>query len=316
MANLYVKDTLPSGSEEAIRKFDDRYLMSVSAGAPASWADRLIVPVDAPRTTFPLSLFTSGFRETKEFTGRLREMSEKTFDVNVVEFSDGYEAKVLDLVTSVFAYQRWNEVPSAFVKAEARHHASQIATLLEAGTSTVAKYDDVNFFATTHLCDPTNASSTTFSNYQSGAAAPETLANIQTEMIAMQGVLDVNGKKLGVMPDEIWLPTEKFQVVSDKLNQAFLANGESNYMAGKLRPVHVPELTDANDWYLVDSKLLLQYQPAIAAKYTAPDSRLGLRFLDENSDHFKNTGKIVAKCHIWAGYGLLFPHAIRKVVGA
>lgn len=315
MASLFTKDTLPTTSEEAIRRFDDRYNAIIAAAAPSSWAERFVADVDAPRTTFPLSSFTSGFRETKEESGRFRGMSEKTFDVSVVEFDDGYEAKVFDLITNVFAFQRWMEVPNAFLVAEARHHATQLATLLEAGTSTACKFDDVNFFSASHLSNPADSGSTTWSNYQSVAAAPS-LANIQTEMTAMRAVRDVNAKKLGVEPDEIWLPTEKYQAVSDLLNQAFLASGESNYMAGKLRAVHVPELTDVNDWYLVDSKLLAAYTPMIAARYTALDSRLGLRFLDENSDFFKKTGKINASKHIWAGYGMLFPHAIRRIVGA
>jgi hypothetical protein len=87
-------------------------------------------------------------------------------------------------------------------------------------------------------------------------------------------------------------------------------------MAGKLTPVHVPELTDANDWYLVDSKLLAAYTPMIAARWTAPDSKLGLRYFDESSDFFKKTSKIAVSKHIWAGYGLLFPHAIRLIKGA
>lgn len=315
MASLFTKDTLPTTSEEAIRRFDDRYNAIVAAAAPSSWAERFVADVDSPRTTFPLSSFTSGFRETKDESGRFRGMGEKTFDVNVVEFDDGYEAKVSDLVTNVFAWQRWMEVPQAFITAEARHHATQLVTLLEAGSSTACKYDGVNYFSASHLCNPNDAASSTFSNLQAGAAAP-TLANIQTEMTSMRAVKDVNGKKLGVDPDEIWLPTEKFQSVSDSLNQAFLATGESNYMYGKLRPVHVPELTDVNDWFLVDSKLLTAYTPMIAARWTALDSRLGLRFLDENSDHFKKLGKIAISKHIWSGYGLLFPHAIRKVVGA
>lgn len=316
MASLFIKDTLPTTSEEAIRRFDDRYNAIIAAAQPSSWAERFVADVDAPRTTFPLSSFTSGFRETREETGRYRGMGERTFDVSVVEFDDGYEAKVADLVTNVFAFQRWMEVPNAFVIAEARHHAKQLVTLLEAGTSTASKYDGVNFFSTSHLCNPNDAGSSTFSNYQSSAADPADLTKIRDEMTSMRAVKDVNGNKLGVEPDEIWLPTEKFQAVSDKLNQAFLQYGESNYMLGKLKPVHVPELTDSNDWYLVDSKLLTAYTPMIAARWTSLDSRLGLRFLDENSDFFKKSGKIAASKHIWSGYGLLFPHAIRRVAGS
>lgn len=314
--SLFVKDTLPVSSEEAIRRFDVRYNALIAAAAPSSWAERFVASVDAPRTTFPLSAFTSGFRETREESGRFRGMSEKTFDVNVVEFDDGYEAKVADLISNVFAWQRWMEVPGEFIQSEARHHATQLVTLLEAGTSTKCKYDGVNFFSASHLCNPVDANSDTFSNYQSTAADPTDLTKISAEMTAMRLVKDVNGNKLGAEPDEVWLPTEKFQAVSDKLNQNFLANGESNYMFGKLKPVHVPELEDTNDWYLVDSKLMTKYTAMIAAKCALFDSRLGLRFLDENSDHFKKTGKIAVSKHIWAGYGLLFPHAIRKIVGA
>lgn len=316
MASLFTKDVLPSTSEEAIRRFDDRYNAIMVAGLPSSIAERFVADVASPRTTFPLSSFTSGFRETKEQAGRFRTMLEKTFDVNVVEFDDGYEAKALDLITNTFAFQRWMEVPSAFAVAEARHHATQLATLLEAGTSTVCKYDGVNFFAATHLSDPNNPDSATWSNYQSVAADAADLAKIQTEMTAMRGVKDVNGKKLGIEPDEIWLPTEKFQAVSDKLNQALINGGDSNYMFGKLKAVHVPELTDVNDWYLVDSKLLSAYTPMIAARWSAPDTRLGLRVWDESSDFYKDTSKLKVAKHIWAGYGLLFPHAIRRIVGA
>lgn len=317
MASLFTKDTLPSTSEEAIRRFDDRYNAIVAAAAPSTWAAAFIADVDAPRTTFPLSSFTSGFRETKEESGRYRGMAGRSADVNVVEFDDGFEAKLFDILTNVFEWQRWMEVPSSFMLSEERHHATQLVTLLEAGTSTACKYDNVNFFSASHLCNPNDPTSSTFSNYQSSGTAPETLVNIQTEMTSMRAVKDVNGKKLNVEPDQIWLPTEKFQPVSDKLNQALINNGESQYQSlGKLTPVHVPELTDTNDWYLVDSKMLKAYTPMIAARYTALDTKLGLRFLDENSDHFKKTGKIAVSKHIWAGYALLFPHAIRKIVGA
>jgi hypothetical protein len=316
MASLFTHEQLPTTSEEAIRRFDERYNALLAAADPSDWASQFVANVEAPRTTFPLSAFTSGFRETKDSGGRYRSMDEKTFDVTVAEFDDGYEAKVFDLLSNVFAYQRWGEVPSAFIQAEARHHARKLVTLLEAGASTVCKYDDVNFFSASHLSNPFDSSIGTFSNYQSAATVATTLVNIQTEMTLMRDVRDVNGNKLYVEPNEIWLPTPLFQPVADKLNQAFLASGESNYMNGKLKPVHVPELTNVADWYLVDSNMLPKYTPMIAAKCTLFDSQLGLAFLDENSDHFKKTKKIAVSKHIWAGYGLLFPHAIRLIKGA
>jgi hypothetical protein len=135
-------------------------------------------------------------------------------------------------------------------------------------------------------------------------------------MTAMRDVRDTNGDKLGVNPTEIWLPTAKFQGTADKLNQAFLASGESNPIAGQVKPVHVPDLIDVNDWYLVDTNLMAKgVDIAVAANYRNV-ADLGLRFWDESSDFFKDTGKLKVSAHIWYGFKLLFPHAIRKVVGA
>lgn len=316
---LYTSEQLPTSSEEAIRRFDEKYLAVISAERPSDWASRFVYGVDAPRTTYPMSFLATKFRETREESGRYTDMGDKTFDLKVAEFDTGYEAKVFDLLTNVFAWKRWGDVPSEFAIAEERHYARELAAAFEAGETGTSPYDDVAFFhATDHLANPMKGSGGgTWGNYQASIKAP-TLANIQAEMILMQGgVKDQNGDKMIVEPDEIWLPTARYQSTSDLLNQAFLATGESNYMVGKLKAVHAPEFTDANDWYLVDSKLIKRgFDPMIAAKYSALDGQLGLRFLDQSSDHFKRTGKIAVSQHIWCGFALLFPHCVRKVNGA
>lgn len=316
MASLYTNELLPTSSEEAIREFNERYLAAISAAPAPTWADRFIVPVSAPRVTFPISLMSTKFLETKDEDSRFKTMLEKDFDLKVVEFDAGYEAKLLDITTNTFAYRNWSAVPDRFRIAEGRHICRQLATLLEAGTSTVSPWDNVNFFSTSHLANPSVSGSSTFSNYNSSGTDPANIANLTTEITAMRGVLDENGDKLGVEPDEIWLPTGKFQAVSNLLNQNMIGNGESNPYLGKLKPVHVPELTDANDWYLVDSKMIgMGIDPMVAASFRPSDS-LGLRFFDESSDFFKNTGKIKVTNHIWTGFRLVFPHAIRRVAGA
>jgi hypothetical protein len=314
MASLYVNEQLPTTSEAAIREFNEKYLMALSAAAPSDWASRFVMSVAAPRVTFPMSFMSTKFVETKEQSGRFKGMDEKSFDLKVIEFSAGYEAKALDLQTNVFAYRNWSAVPGRFVVAEQRHIASQLAALLELGTSTTSPFDDVNFFSASHKANPSFGTAT-WSNYQVGPLAP-TLPNIQAEMTLMRGVKDENGDKLGVNPTEIWLPTEKFQTVSDLLNQAFLASGESNYLAGQIKPVHVPELTDVNDWFLVDPAMMSQgFDPMLAASYR-PSDTLGLQIWDESSDFYKDTLKLKIKANIWTGFKLVFPHAIRLVKGA
>ncbi|AKV01663.1 hypothetical protein AKJ09_08326 [Labilithrix luteola] len=299
-----------------MREFNERYLLAISAAAAPSWADRFVMGVGGPRVTFPIAMMSTKFLETKEASGRFKTMQEKSFDLRVAEFDAGYEAKFLDIKTSVFAYRNWSQVPARFLTAQARHVCEQLAKLLEAGTTIASPWDDVNFFSAAHKINPSVPSSTVWSNFQATATDPTDIAKLQAESTAMRFVPDENGSKLGVEPDEIWLPTEKFQVVSDKLNQERLANGESNPMMGKLKPVHVPEFTDPNDFYLVDSKLFAKgLDPMIAADYRPADS-LGLRFWDESSDFFKDTGKIKVSQHIWHGFSLVFPHAIRRITGA
>jgi len=274
------------------------------------------MPVGSPRTTFPISLISTKFRETKEESSRFKTMTEKDFDLKVVEFDAGYEAEALSLTTNSFAYRNWSRAPEKFRIGESRHVARQLATLLEAGGTELSPWDGIAFFsAASHLANPSDSSLGTFGNFEAAGTAP-TIANIQAQATLMRAVKDENGDKLGVEPNEIWLPTEKFQSVSDLLNQDFLATGESNPVLGKYTPVHVPELTDVNDWYLVDTNMIGQgVDPMVAAQYQ-PAASLGLRNWDESSDFFKNTGKVKVSVHIWYGFKLVFPHAIRRVTGA
>lgn len=316
MAHLYVNQELPTTSEQAIREFNDRYLAVVTAAQPSTWASQFVTGIGAPRITYPLSAFGAKFRETKTTDGRQKSMQEKSFDLKVVEFDEGFEAPVLDLLTNVFAYRNWSKTPEALALAEERHFAVNLAATLEGGTSVTSPWDGVDFFSASHLSNPFDSGSTTWSNYNNSGTDPAVIANLQTEMTAMRGVLDINGDKLNVEPQTILLPTGKYQVVNDLLNQERLASGASNPLRGQLKTVHVPELTDTNDWYLVDDSLIARgFDPLIGAKYV-PGETLGLRIFDESSDFYKTTGKIKVSQHIWTGFSLVFPHAIRRIAGA
>ena len=68
-------------------------------------------------------------------------------------------------------------------------------------------------------------------------------------------------------------------------------------------------------WYLADSKLISSgLTPWVSLRQTVPAS-LSLRVFDESSDFFKTTGDILMTSHIWYGFGLALPHAIRLVRG-
>lgn len=319
---LYVIEKLPTTSAAAIREFNDRFIGAIAAAPASGWVDQAgaLIPTASPMITFPVSNLRSKFQQTLG-ESRVKSLGEKSFDVKSQEFDDGYEARLMDLFQQSFAYRRWQQAPAALVMAEERFRHQKIAALLEAGESTA--YLDgtvgVNFFSAAHPCNLFKAVGT-FSNYQASPKDVASVTNIQAEATIMRGVLDENGDKLGVKPDTLYVPTEKFEPVNNLLAQALILDSTgvaavTNPYANRWKVVEVPELTDPNDWYMGDSKLMGEFSPWVSLRQTVPAS-LGLRWFDETSDFFLNTGKLRVSAHIWYGFSLGLPHAIRKVVGA
>jgi hypothetical protein len=213
--------------------------------------------------------------------------------------------------------------------------------------------DGVNFFATNHPANMVDSSvvspvtgAATWSNYQSSAknvlgstASGNTgtflLDNLQTEVINMQtGVLDENGLLFGADPDTIIVPPDYYEPLKNALaNDRILefvsdAGGATNAMAGaavtniykgRFQVHSAKEFTTVSgstaDWYLVDSKMLKGgVEPWISLRQTMPQS-LALRVYDESTDYFKDTGNIKLSSHIWYGFSLALPHAIRRIKG-
>lgn len=363
---LFVQDTLPTTSQAAIREFNDRYLAAIGASKPTGWADTLgeLVPTDSPMVTYPISQLRTLYKKT-EGESRFKTLLEKSFDVKTQEFDDGYEARVMDLLTKVFAYRQWNQAPSRLVLAEEQHRHLQIAQILDgSGTRGGAVgssndpggvsrtcVDGVNFFSASHpanMVDSTVASpvtgATTWSNYQSsaknvlgslasGTTGPFSTDLLQKEVTSMKtGVLDENGLVLGANPDTIIVPLDYEEPLINMLANNMLftvqASGTTpfnpaaaaidNVYKGRFNVVGVREFTTASgstaDWYLVDSKLAKMAAPWLSMRQTVSQS-LALRVFDESSDYFKNTGNIKMSSHIWYGFSLVLPHAIRRIVG-
>lgn len=324
---LYSIDQLPTTDQAAIREFNDRYIAAIGASKAEGWADSLgeLVPTTSPHVTFPVSqLRTQYKRSTGE--NHFKKLIGKSFDVKTEEFDDGYQAKLKDLFNNSFAYRNWQAAPGRMVLAEEQFRHDKVAAMLELGVSTVC-VDGEYFFDTDHPCNMGDSTvGTDWSNYQASVKDVVSITNIAAEVTLMKGVKDENGKKMGVNPDTILVPTEKAEGLKNLLSQNFMLAGgtstsvtsaaTSNPYVGRFNVIEVKELTDADDWYLVDSKLVAAgLTPWVSLRETVPAS-LSLRTFDESSDFFKNTGDIKMSSHIWYGFGLALPHAIRLIKGA
>lgn len=213
--------------------------------------------------------------------------------------------------------------------------------------------DGVDFFASTHPINIGDATvkrqidgSATWSNYQSsaknvlGSLASENSGTfaidyLQAEVTSMQNsVPDENGVLLGADPDTIVVPNDYYEPLVIGLANARMlsyvadAGGATNAIGaaalenpykGRFNVVAAKEFTQTTgataDWYLIDSKLVKQgIAPWLSMRETVPES-LALRVFDESTDYFKNTGNIKMSSHIWYGFSLVLPHAIRRIKG-
>lgn len=328
MAQLNPATLLPQSSQDALQMFDERYNALQLLAEAATWVDQLgeFHPTPALLTRYPMSILSLKYQEAIADGTAFKRIGEKDVPLTVVEHKEGVEIELLKLLTNTFSAKRWADAPAALLQAEEIFKLKQISVSLEANTLTCG-WDDLALFHASHLSNPKDAGSTTFGNLQSTPTDVVDVAKIEGEITAGFEVLDVNGDPLGVHYDTIGVPRQKFQKLANLLKQDFIATPAGTatmrnpYNDGSLNVVRMDQLTDVNDWYCFDSKMIAKsVVPWTVAKLAiqAPGfDALGLRRYDmDNSDRCREKGLIAVASHIYYGKAMLFPHAIRKVVGA
>ena len=327
MAQLPVHDTLPTSSQDALEMFDERYLALRLLASPTTWADLLGEVHSSPSTStkYPMAFLALKYLETLDEAGHFRTIGEKDCELQVVQYDDGVEMELLKLLTNSFTARRWMDAPAGLIQAESYLKSKSLATMLEANTATCG-WDDLALFHDSHKANPKDTAAGTFDNKQATTKSVLDVTKIAEEVALMMAVTDENGDKLGVSPTAIGVPTEKYHGLVTLLKQDIIANSggtasiRNPYADGTLKVVHMPELTDADDWFLFDENLIAKgAAPWVVAKLALPApgfDALSMRRFDENSDHFKKTGKIAVSSRVFYGFKFLYPHAIRLVKGA
>jgi hypothetical protein len=331
MAQLNPNTLLPSSSQDALELWDERYNAAQLLAPTASWVSELgeVHTTPALSTKYPMSMLALKFEETIAQEGRFKTIGEKDVELTVVEFDEGVEIELVKVLTNTFSAKRWMDSPAQLLQAEEMFKIKLISDALVANSATCG-WDDLTLFNDAHLCNPKDSGSTTFDNLQATTKDCADLSVLEAEISLMMAVPDVNGDILGVMPTHIGVPYQKFQKLRNLLKQDFVPSAASPvagvttmrnpYNDGSLTIVCMNQLTDVNDWYMFDMNLISKGVPPwtlskLALQGGGFDS-LSLRRFDENSDHFKKTGKIAVSKHVYYGSKFLFPHAIRKIAGA
>lgn len=326
MALLNPASILPSSSRDAQELFDERFLAAQMLATPQTWVSELgeVHTTNALETRYPMSMLALKFREAKTMEGSFEVIGEKDCTLTTAEYQAGIEIELAKLTSNSFAAKRWADAAAGIVSAEEQFKLKMIADALVANAAGACGWDGLALFHDSHLCNPKDASSSTFDNLQATTKNVVDLANLEAEITAMAtGVLDVNGDLLGAMPTHIGVPPAKFQGLKNLLKQDFVPTGAGTatmrnpYNDAGLSIVCMNQLTDTNDWYLFDMNLIAKGAPPwVLAKFEA-GGEFGLRHWDmTNSDACRKKSTVAVSYHVIYGYKFLFPHAIRKIAGA
>lgn len=331
MALLNPADLLPASSADARERFEERYLASQASllaqppGFVAEYGER--GETASLTTKYPMAFLGLKYEETIAEGGRFKTIGEKECDLTVAQYDEGVEIEALKVVQDAWTARRWFDAAADLPRAEEVFVARLIAAALVANTATCG-WDDLAIFHDSHLANPKDPDKGTFDNLQASAKDVVSLANIEAEITLMLEVLDLNGDALGVSPDTIFVPRAKWQGLRNLLKQDFVPNSagtatmKNPYNETLLNVVRIDPLTDVNDWYLLDSALIKRgLHPWVVAKLTAYKdaplfNALSMRWYLEDSDRFKDTGKIAMSSRVYYGHKFLYPHAIRKITGA
>jgi hypothetical protein len=328
MAQLDPQNLLPQSSQDALQIFDERYLALKALAPDPTWVELYgeVSTTPALSTRYPMAVLALKFKETIDQGGRFKRIGEKDVELTVVEFDEGVEIEIMKVCSNAFSAKRWADAPGLLLHAENMFRAKTIADMLVANSATCG-WDGLALFHDAHLSNPLDTSSATFDNLQATTKNVADLAVLEAEISLMMEVLDENGDPLGIEPDTIFVPRQKFQALKNLLKQDFVPNSAGTatmrnpYNDAGLTVVKIDALTDVNDWYLADSKLISQgvvpwTQQKLAMSGPGFDDLCLRRYTPENSDYARTKGVIGVSQHIYYGQRFLYPHAIRKIAGA
>lgn len=327
MALLNPAVTLPSSSRDALEQWDERYIGASQLVVPETWVSQLgdETSVASLETKYPMTMLAIKYIEAISADPNFESAGEKHVDLTVAEYKAGIAYRLLDLITNVYSAREWLSSAERFAQAESMFKLKLISADLEANTE-LCGWDDLALFHAAHLANPKGDASVTFSNLQSTPKDCADLANIEAELTLMAQVKDVNGDRGFVSGDVIGVPPEKFRKMTNLLKQDFVATSAGTatmrnpYNDGSLTVIQMSQTTDANDWFIFDTKLIAKgVPPWIVAKLSIPApgfDALSLRRHDETSEMFRRTGKIGVDSRVFYGRKFLFPHGVRKILGA
>ncbi len=155
-------------------------------------------------------------------------------------------------------------------------HDQQLATLIQAGTTTVG-FDNVNFFSASHLTDIDDAASAAQSNLLSLALTPSNFSAARAKMRSWKGR---DGQPLGSRGSLLVVPpsleeaavnlTQADQIAPALFGGQTQVGGQTNTLKGSAKVLVIDELeSEPTAWYLLDDSGMIK--PFVVQERQAPN---------------------------------------------
>jgi len=196
-----------------------------------------------------------------QFTGNVNYDSQaQGFDTTAthVEFASGIQVE-----RRLFQYDQYNimdQRPAGLATAVMRTrqgHGARIFTLgFSVDTFFYNNSENVALFSNSHT---TNAAGVSTANgFDNLAVSALSATALSAARIQMVGFRDDRANRMSIVPDEIWIPPDLYEVAYEivaSMGKVDTAENNRNVHEGAYRVVEWNYLADANDWFLVDSSL-------------------------------------------------------------
>lgn len=178
-----------------------------------------------------------------------------------VEFASGIqvERKLFDDDQYHIMDQRPEGLATAAQRTRQKHGARILVNAFSVDSFFYNNSEGVALCSNSHTTNAANVSTASgFDNLGTSALSATALAAARIQMV---GFRDDKGNRMGVVPDEIWIPPDLYEVafeIVSSMGKVDTANNNRNVHEGRYTIKEWNYMTDTNDWFLSDSSMRKQ----------------------------------------------------------
>jgi hypothetical protein len=205
----------------------------------------------------------NGFSNVPEFTGSVSfQETSQGYDSTVTykEYATGFqvERKLFDDDLYAIMDGKPTALADAYYRTRQAHGAQLFNNAFSNDTTWLSGGDGVSLCNDSHT---TTSGASTVSGFDNKITAGLSATALTAARILMRGFRGPNAERISVMPDELLVPVNLYDVayeITESEGKPDTANNNANVHYGKYKCSDWEYLTDTNDWFLMDARMRKQ----------------------------------------------------------